>query len=182
MSFLNFLKGKGVSANVIVEAAIWQQENSKSLLSHLKSHPHITGEMIFSLLDESSDTGLSMEQVQREKSYIPTQYYAECLEDYERSLDSIASFLVEKGHIRLEEYEAALLEYMASNGPHRNQAAKVATSPAVAATTPEAPGQPSEGDDSDMISDAALESLRELIGSGGLDESTIAELESSKKK
>lgn len=175
MSFLRFLKNKGVSENIIIEATIWQQESSKPLLAHMKDHPHITSEMLFDLIDESSKSGMSLEEVQLSRKIIPTEYYQECIDEYERSLDSIATFLVDKGHMKLEAYEAALLEYMASHGP-----VEVSNSSDSSETSGSSGSD--NGDDSEMISDAALESLRELVGNGGLDESTIAELESSKKK
>ncbi len=170
MSFLRFLRDKGLSESVIVEATIWQQESASTLLSQLKSHPHISSEMLFSLIDASSETGQTLEQIQHAQKIIPAEYYQDCIEAHEKSLNSIASYLVEQGHMKLEDYESSLLEYMANR-----ETSKLESSTLDRGAAP-------TDDSSEMISDAALESLRELVGSGGLDESTITELETKRKK
>lgn len=169
MSFLRFLRDKGLSESVIVEATIWQQESASTLLSHLKSHPHISSEMLFKLIDASSETGQTIEQIQQVRKIIPIEYYQDCIEAHEKSLNSIASYLVEQGYMKLEDYESSLLEYMTDKGSNKLESTTLV-------------GALATDDSSEMISDAALESLRELVGSGGLDESTVAELETKRKK
>lgn len=159
MSFFKFLvEQKKVSPDHILKALIHQQTHSPTLLECLADHPKCSSHELLELVVYAQENHLDLKSAQEKMKALDKSIFSQAMKKYSDKLMPIGRICAELGLITLTEYEDLLREFQ----DYETQA-----TPEVS----EAPTASSSDTDEPEISEAALESLREL---GIMDDSLVS--------
>lgn len=163
VNFIKFLHKKEVLSNDQLLVAIDKTLNSqKSMIQFLREQKPAQINEILDLCIRAIEDQSDLVTAQRKHSLFDKKVFEDLMNQFKKEQKSISNILLSEGILKTKELESLILEFAQLSEPPADEKVE-------------------QSEESD-ISDAALESLRELAESGGLDPEILAELEAEKKK
>lgn len=161
MSFFKFLVDqKKVSPELLLKALIHQQTHSPTLLECLADHPKCSPDDLLQLVAYAQEKHLDLKSSQEKMGVIDESIFSQAIKKYSDKLLPIGRICAELSFISVSEYENLLKEFQDYRPA---QGDEMVSSPGPEEKTQES-AEPE-------ISEAALESLREL---GIMDDSLVS--------
>lgn len=165
MSFFKFLvEQKKVSPELILKALIYQQTHSPSLLECLADQPQCSPDDLLHLVVYAQENYLDLKSAQEKINSIDKTIFSQAMKKYSDQLMPIGRICAELNFISIAEYEDLLKEFQEYADATLNKTSDSSSVESAAQETQDIQDEPE-------ISEAALESLREL---GIMDDSLLS--------